>query len=77
MVRQQNLSCTTLTLAIQMCVVNLYKEINVYIKKCGLSRQVVFGNRLNYIENGLSAWNIWSLRTGGLSRKDSLYTNLD
>ncbi len=43
--------------------------------KCGFSRQVVFGDRFNCIENiGPSARKIWSFKTGGLSWQWSLKT---
>ncbi len=38
--------------------------------KCGLSRQVVFGDRFNYISDR----NNWAFKTGGLSWQWSLKT---
>ncbi len=44
-------------------------------QNCGLSRQVVFGDRFSYVENiGPSAKNVWSFKTGGLSWQWSLKT---
>ncbi len=42
-------------------------------QKCGLSQQVVSGDRFSYIWNiGLYAKNVWSVKTGGLSWQWSL-----
>ncbi len=65
-----NLSTETTHLAKKHTVERLLKQCPIG-QNCGLSRQVVFGDRFNSTEiwgTGFSTRNVWRFEAGGLSR---------